>query len=69
VALTRYVSLGSILGSAALPLVLCWLDRDLFHADALALSAAAALLIIFRHRQNIGRLLAGTENRLGARKA
>ena len=69
VALTRYVSLGSILASAALPLALCWLYRDLFHASALAMSAAIALLIIVRHRQNIGRLLAGTESRLGARKA
>jgi glycerol-3-phosphate acyltransferase PlsY len=69
VALTRYVSLGSILGSAALPLALCWLYRDTFHAAALAMSAATALLIIARHRQNIGRLLAGTESRLGARKA
>jgi glycerol-3-phosphate acyltransferase PlsY len=30
---------------------------------------AVALLVIIRHHQNIGRLLAGTESRFGARKA
>ncbi len=69
VILTRYVSLGSILGSAALPVALWWLDRDLFHATALAISSAVALLVVIRHHQNIRRLLAGTESRFGARKA
>jgi glycerol-3-phosphate acyltransferase PlsY len=31
--------------------------------------ATVALLVIIRHHQNIGRLLTGTENRFGARKA
>lgn len=69
VALTRYVSLGSILAAAAVPAALWWLERDSFPAAALAMCAAAALLIIVRHHQNIARLLAGTENRFGARKA
>ena len=69
VALTRYVSLGSILAAAAFPVALWYLERNLFPAPALALCAAVALLVIFRHHQNIGRLLAGTESRLGARKA
>ncbi len=69
VALTRYVSLGSILASAAFPVALWWLEGNLFHAPALALCAAAALLIIIRHHQNIARLLAGTESRFGAGKA
>jgi glycerol-3-phosphate acyltransferase PlsY len=69
VAVTRYVSLGSILAAAAFPFILCWLERDTFPPLALLMAAAAALLVIFRHRQNIARLWAGTENRLGARKA
>jgi glycerol-3-phosphate acyltransferase PlsY len=69
VALTRYISLGSILGAAALPVALMWLDHDLFPAPALAICAAVALLVITRHQQNIGRLLAGTESRFGAGKA
>jgi acyl phosphate:glycerol-3-phosphate acyltransferase len=69
VAATRYVSLGSILAAAAFPVALYWLQRDSFPAPALLMCAAVALLVIFRHRQNIGRLWAGTENRFGARKA
>lgn len=69
VALTRYVSLGSILGTAVVPVGLWWLARDSFPPLALALCAAVALLVIVRHHQNIGRLLAGTESRFGARKA
>ncbi len=53
VALTRYVSLGSILAAAAFPAALWWLERDSFPAAALAMCAAAALLIIVRHHQNI----------------
>jgi acyl phosphate:glycerol-3-phosphate acyltransferase len=69
VLVTRYVSLGSIMATAAFPAILCWLERDTFPPAALLMAAAAALLVIFRHRQNIGRLWAGTESRLGARKA
>jgi glycerol-3-phosphate acyltransferase PlsY len=69
VALTRYVSLGSILGTAAVPVALWWFARDSFPPLALALCVAVALLVIIRHHQNIGRLLAGTESRFGARKA
>jgi glycerol-3-phosphate acyltransferase PlsY len=69
VALTRYVSLGSILAAAAFPAALWWLERNSFPPVALAMCVAAALLIIVRHHQNIARLLAGTESRFGARKA
>lgn len=69
VAFTRYVSLGSILAAATFPAALWWLDRNSFPAPALLMCAAVALLVIIRHHQNIGRLLAGTESRFGARKA
>jgi glycerol-3-phosphate acyltransferase PlsY len=36
--------------------------------SALAFMAIASLLIIAKHSQNIQRLLAGTENRLGAKQ-
>jgi glycerol-3-phosphate acyltransferase PlsY len=68
-AITHYVSLGSILAAAALPATLWWLARDLFPAPALAMCATVALLVILRHRKNIGRLMDGTESRFGARKA
>ncbi len=69
VVFTRYVSLGSILGAATFPAALWWLERKEFPAPALAMCVAVALLVILRHHQNIGRLLAGTENRFGAKKA
>ena len=67
-ALTRYVSLASILGAASFP-VFAWLlvegDRPPFF---FAVQFAVALLIILKHHQNIRRLLAGTESRFGAKK-
>lgn len=67
-ALTRYVSLGSILGAASFP-VFAWLtvngDKPAFF---IAVQIAVALLIIVRHHPNIRRLLTGTEHRFGAPK-
>ena len=59
----RYVSLGSISAAAAMPLLMyfLWAPR---HAPPLAITIgtlAAALLIIFKHRGNLQRLLAGAE--------
>jgi glycerol-3-phosphate acyltransferase PlsY len=65
---TRYVSLGSMLAAATFPAALWWLERETFPAPALAMCVAVALLVILRHHQNIGRLLAGTESRFGTRK-
>lgn len=62
---TGYSSLGSIVAAAILPLA-AWLlhpaDRDLVWVQALV-----ALAIIWFHRSNIRRLLAGTESRFGKR--
>jgi len=64
VALTRYVSLGSIVAGAAFPLCVWWLGPgERTSAPILLLIAASSLLIILRHKDNIRRLLAGTENR------
>ena len=65
---TRYVSLGSITATAALPLFI-WLLGDAgeswaMAAPVLAAAAASAALIIFMHRANIGRLLNGAESKL-----
>lgn len=67
-ALTRYVSLGSILAAASFP-VFAWFlvggERPLFF---IAVQAAVALLIILKHHQNIRRLCTGTESRFGAKQ-
>ncbi len=65
-AATRYVSLGSICAALALPVGIAVQGGlgVLFWATALV-----AVLVIVRHRENIGRLLAGTERRIGQREA
>ncbi|NBH72451.1 glycerol-3-phosphate 1-O-acyltransferase [Clostridiaceae bacterium] len=76
VAVTRYVSLGSIL-----VMVLFFIGMAFFGAqgdfgvaqDALpefyTIAAVISLMGIWRHHTNIKRLLSGTENKLGAKKA
>jgi acyl phosphate:glycerol-3-phosphate acyltransferase len=64
VALTRYVSLGSIVAGVAFPLCVWWLGpAERTSAPILLLIAASSMLIVVRHKDNIRRLLAGTENR------
>jgi acyl phosphate:glycerol-3-phosphate acyltransferase len=69
VAIFRYVSLASIAAVAAFPLLAWLIGQFNVSHTALLLMALASLLIIVKHRQNIRRLLAGTENRLGAKRA
>lgn len=63
----RYISLGSIIATAAFPLFVHFMK----HAPPPVVAGAAgcAAIIISRHQANIRRLLTGTENRLGQRKA
>ena len=62
--LTRYVSLGSLVATAALPP----LAYAFGAAPASVIAAATAgVLIVFTHRTNIKRLRAGTERRLARR--
>jgi acyl phosphate:glycerol-3-phosphate acyltransferase len=62
----RYVSLGSIIAVTAFP----FLARVLHEYDGwmtFVFMGLASLLIVIKHHKNISRLLAGTENRLGAK--
>lgn len=66
-ALTRYVSLGSVIGVAAAPLVLYLLAPE--HNVELAVGLAPlSLLVVGRHADNIERLRHGTENRFGRKR-
>lgn len=67
VAITRYVSLGSILAAVGFCAALLVLGEDpLGQGRYLTIvSFVTALLIILRHKENISRLLAGTERKLG----
>lgn len=63
VALTRVVGLGSVLAALALPIA-AW---ALGSATPITITATlVAIVIIARHRDNLIRLMRGTENRLGA---
>ena len=61
--LGRYVSLGSLVGVIALPLL--FLAKGNFLFPYFFLTVAIMLLVIYRHRENIKRLAAGVERRLG----
>ena len=63
--ISRYVSLGSLVGLFVLPLFV--LAGGSFLVPHLFLAVCLTLLAIFRHRDNIRRLLNGTERRLGER--
>lgn len=60
VAVTRYISLGSIIGAGLFPFAVWLID----HPDIKLVLAAFAggIFIIWRHKGNIERLLAGNEN-------
>lgn len=62
VALTRYVSVGSMVAMTLLPLAAGLLRQPFAVVVA---SAAAAILIVFKHLENLKRLVAGEERRLG----
>jgi glycerol-3-phosphate acyltransferase PlsY len=67
--ITRYVSLGSILGSASFPfLAFIWVPT-LRSPLNFAILCAVPLLLIFKHHENITRLLKGTESKFGAKKS
>lgn len=64
-AVSRYVSLASILAALAVGASVWFMDKPL--AVKLALTALAAL-VVWLHRANVRRLLNGTEHRFGKKK-
>ena len=64
VAATRLVSLGSVAATLALPPAAWWSGAPV---PVLVAAAGAGALILFRHRANLRRLVAGTERRMGER--
>jgi len=65
-ALSRYVSLASILGAAIFP-ILAWFFYEWTHSlIPMTVIVFVAALILVKHHQNIQRLLAGTEYRFGS---
>lgn len=66
VAISRYVSLGSILGAIIFPLAAYFVEHA--NLPSVLLVSAIGALIVLKHSENIRRLLAGNENRFGAKK-
>ena len=62
---SRYVSLASIVAAVVLPFAVWGTDRRMF---MIYIATLLSLLVIFKHRSNIQRLIAGTENRIGKKK-
>jgi glycerol-3-phosphate acyltransferase PlsY len=61
--LTRYVSLSSILAALALPICVLWIWNEhevMYRVFALLV----AILVLFTHQKNIGRILRGVEGRV-----
>ncbi len=58
---SRYSSLSALVASVVTPIFLWWLG----HPALASLFAVLTLLLFYMHRENIGRLRAGTEGRIG----
>jgi len=68
VAVTRFISLGSMIGALAFAVALGATARGGLKSPTFAFGVAVALLVIVRHHANIGRLFAGTERRFSWRR-
>lgn len=62
---SRYSSLSALVATLLMPVYLAWLDRW----ELVSLSVVLVALVYIAHRGNIGRLLSGTEPRIGQKKA
>ena len=58
---TRYVSLGSIMAAVVTPLLAWYLDYPVAYV---VFSTIAAFFVVLRHKENIHRLLTGTESKI-----
>lgn len=65
VAIFKFVSLGSIIASTAVPVVALALGHS---ASFIVFMLLLTALAIYRHKANIGRLVNGTENKLSFKK-
>ena len=69
VAITRYVSLGSIVAAAVFPFAFYYMHPQNSTPLIMTMISGVSLLIIWKHRENIRRLVAGNESKFGTKKA
>ena len=70
VALTRYVSLGSVVAALLIPMaffILSYTESFNFSSEHIIFGTGIAALVIILHRENIRKLLAGQESKIGAK--
>ena len=69
-AVTRWVSLGSIAAAVLFPILVIFMPSTAYIAEGnyIAFSIILALIVIFNHRENVKRLLQGKENKLSFKK-
>ena len=65
---SRYSSLSALLSALAVPLYYLLGDRALWYVDkyVLMMLVVTSALLIYRHRENIGKLLQGKESKIGS---
>ena len=68
VAMTKFISLGSIMGALLYPLILNAFS-DYFTLPQLIVCFSVVFLVVFNHRSNIKRLMEGTENKFSFKKS
>ena len=64
VLVTKYVSLGSVVGIACSPLVVYLMGKK----EAIPVTTFLALSVIYTHRENLKRVFSGTERKIGEKK-
>ena len=62
--LTKMSSMGALWAAAAAPVIAMFMGR----LDIAIMSTVLAIVIFIRHRENIGRIIKGTEPKIGAKK-
>ncbi len=62
IAISRYVSLGSVTAAFLLPLAV-WITTD--YPPYYKICMAITLIVVFKHRNNLAKLMSGTERKLG----
>jgi acyl phosphate:glycerol-3-phosphate acyltransferase len=64
--ISRYVSVASIAAAIAMPIATWLIEKD---STLITFTAILGAVAIYKHKSNIQRLLAGTESRVGGKKA
>lgn len=69
IALTRMVSLGSITAAILFPILILFIKTNyIVEGNYFIYSLIIAVMVVFNHRENVKRLLSGTENKLSFKK-